>query len=485
MARFLPNSLVAAALMASAATVAPVFMAQPALAYHDDYGGAQISFQVFYDRLAPYGSWFESGRWGYVWQPEDVGPDFRPYYNGHWVYTDRYGWYWVSGDPWGDIAYHYGRWVYDPDDGWLWVPGYVWAPAWVVWREGDGVTGWFPMPPDDGFYDGDEDYNGYRPVDDYYGYDRWYGPSFNVTFFSLFIFVDNDHFGDEHFHHFIRRDFDRHDTFVSTHDQTNITVVNNFVVNKGVDPQRMQGRNGRSFRTVRLEDVERPDAPRPVPVAMGRQIHHREVQERADFKPRWMQQGGTLHESPFKAHAQPKPMQTVPENGPQTKSKPFFAPQNREQGTPPERRFEERRRHETPENASPSDNSAMPQIITPSSEPERRNRFERPEAPQSSVHPDVPAQRFEHFAPPQNAEPRQEAPVRRFERHESPPDAVSPQMPVQRLEHAVPPPEQVERRGRGEGPPAGDQAPREERRHDNNPQGDENPREHRRHNPEF
>ena len=96
---------------------------------------ASIGFDSFHRELANYGDWFYSDRWGEVWRPgaQDRDPDWRPYWAGHWVDTDEYGWTWISDEgDWGDITYHYGRWVYDPDDGWLWLPGYVWSPAWVV-----------------------------------------------------------------------------------------------------------------------------------------------------------------------------------------------------------------------------------------------------------------------------------------------------------------------------------------------------------------
>ena len=32
----------------------------------------------------------------YVWVPRNVGPYWRPYTVGRWVFTDRYGWMWVS-----------------------------------------------------------------------------------------------------------------------------------------------------------------------------------------------------------------------------------------------------------------------------------------------------------------------------------------------------------------------------------------------------
>ena len=81
-----------------------------------------------------------------------VPPDWRPYQYGHWVYTDEWGWYWVSDDAeadWGWVIYHYGRWAFERGLGWFWVPGDEWAPAWVDWRYGDEYVGWAPLPPDE------------------------------------------------------------------------------------------------------------------------------------------------------------------------------------------------------------------------------------------------------------------------------------------------------------------------------------------------
>ena len=47
-----------------------------------------VSFQVFYDQLSPYGEWVNYPNWGYVWIP-DAGADFVPYSTqGHWILTD-------------------------------------------------------------------------------------------------------------------------------------------------------------------------------------------------------------------------------------------------------------------------------------------------------------------------------------------------------------------------------------------------------------
>jgi DNA segregation ATPase FtsK/SpoIIIE-like protein len=105
-----------------------------------------VSFQVFYDALSPYGQWVDYRDYGYVWIP-DVGPDFAPYStDGYWTLTD-YGWTWVSDYEWGWAPFHYGRWSYDNYYGWLWVPENEWGPSWVNWRRADGYYGWSPMEP--------------------------------------------------------------------------------------------------------------------------------------------------------------------------------------------------------------------------------------------------------------------------------------------------------------------------------------------------
>jgi hypothetical protein len=105
----------------------------------------------FQDALDQYGEWRRDPRYGDIWVPTGLSRDWRPYENGHWVYTDDWGWYWVS-DPqeedFGWVTYHYGRWANDRRIGWFWVPGDEWAPAWVDWRYGDGTVGWAPLPPD-------------------------------------------------------------------------------------------------------------------------------------------------------------------------------------------------------------------------------------------------------------------------------------------------------------------------------------------------
>jgi hypothetical protein len=107
---------------------------------------ANVSFQVFYDNLDPYGRWVDYDNYGYVWIPYTRG-DFAPYStNGYWVNT-AYGWAWMSSYSWGWAPFHYGRWGYNNALGWFWVPGYEWGPAWVNWLQADGYYGWSPIGP--------------------------------------------------------------------------------------------------------------------------------------------------------------------------------------------------------------------------------------------------------------------------------------------------------------------------------------------------
>jgi len=108
---------------------------------------AEVSFDFFFDALAPHGDWIDVGGYGSCWRPRGVGADWRPYSDGYWSYTDG-GWTWVSYEDFGGIVYHYGRWADVDGEGWCWVPDSQWAPAWVSWRSNDDYIGWAPLPPE-------------------------------------------------------------------------------------------------------------------------------------------------------------------------------------------------------------------------------------------------------------------------------------------------------------------------------------------------
>ncbi|MGB6221174.1 DUF6600 domain-containing protein [Haloferula sp.] len=106
-------------------------------------------FSLFYDELEPYGDWFETPDYGYVYQPTVViqNQSWRPYVHGRWVCSNL-GWTWRSDEPFGWATFHYGRWALLAGRGWCWVPGSEWAPSWCAWREGNGHVGWAPLPPE-------------------------------------------------------------------------------------------------------------------------------------------------------------------------------------------------------------------------------------------------------------------------------------------------------------------------------------------------
>jgi hypothetical protein len=163
--------------------------------YEDSY----VSYNDFYQNLAPYGQWIEDPQYGYVWSPNEDG-SFRPYYTaGHWVMTD-YGNTWVSDYPWGWACFHYGRWTYDSYYGWLWIPGSDWGPAWVSWRQGDGFYGWAPLGPGFSFGASDREYScpndwwvfippQYMYTGNYYRY--WSGPRGNSHIIHNTSFTNN------------------------------------------------------------------------------------------------------------------------------------------------------------------------------------------------------------------------------------------------------------------------------------------------------
>ena len=111
--------------------------------------GADVSIDFFYDNLSG-GNWIDVEGYGYGWQPDlsVSDPNWRPYSDGYWAYTD-YGWTWISYEDFGWATYHYGRWASLADYGWVWFPGedLDWGPAWVSWRTGGDYIGWAPLPP--------------------------------------------------------------------------------------------------------------------------------------------------------------------------------------------------------------------------------------------------------------------------------------------------------------------------------------------------
>jgi hypothetical protein len=198
-----------------------------------------VSFQVFYDQLSPYGQWIDYSNYGYVWIP-DAGADFVPYStDGHWVLTD-YGWTWASDYIWGWATFHYGRWSYADSFGWFWIPDNEWGPAWVNWRQADGYYGWSPMEP---------------------------GISVSMSFGRSYD-SNNDHWL------FVRNnDFERtdiHNYYVNSSDRNRIvrnsTVINTTYIDRsrhttyvsGPTRESVQSATGRTIRPLSIQENNKP-----------------------------------------------------------------------------------------------------------------------------------------------------------------------------------------------------------------------------------
>jgi hypothetical protein len=217
------------------------------------------SYGTFYRKLEPYGAWRETSDYGYVWQPRaaEESRGWRPYTNGHWVYTDA-GWTWISDEPFGWATYHYGRWMRLRNVGWVWVPGTEWAPAWVSWRTSNEYVGWAPLPPEARF----DRRRGIRNWADSY-YDI--GP-------DQYSFVPGGEFGSERIERAVVP-VERNVTIVNeTTNVTNITYSNTTVVNQGPNYEQWRSRGQRPIQRYRLERRTQTGDETAPPVVRGEMI---------------------------------------------------------------------------------------------------------------------------------------------------------------------------------------------------------------------
>lgn len=100
-----------------------------------------IDFDIFYLETLSYGTWSANETHRYVFQPKNTGPNWRPYREGRWIYTDH-GWTWRGKEPWSWATDHYGFWTRRGVSGWAWVPGIYWLPATVEWIQAGDYVGW-------------------------------------------------------------------------------------------------------------------------------------------------------------------------------------------------------------------------------------------------------------------------------------------------------------------------------------------------------
>ena len=200
---------------------------------------ATASYDTFYTQLDRYGDWRETSDYGYVWQPRQAqSRTWRPYTDGHWVYTDV-GWTWVSEEPFGWATYHYGRWTRLRNIGWVWVPGDEWAPAWVSWRKSNDYVGWAPLPPEARFDRGTGIHNW---SDSYYDV----GP-------DQYCFVETKQFGAPRLENAVIPS-ERNVTIVNqTTNVTNITYNNTTIVNQGPSYDEIRTQTQQPIERLRLE----------------------------------------------------------------------------------------------------------------------------------------------------------------------------------------------------------------------------------------
>jgi len=201
---------------------------------------ATASYSTFYTKLEPQGVWRETSTYGYVWQPREAqeSRSWRPYTNGHWVYTDA-GWTWVSEEPFGWATYHYGRWTRLRNIGWVWVPGDEWAPAWVSWRKSDDYIGWAPLTPAARF---DRARGIHNWADSYYDI----GP-------DQYCFVSTNELGAPRVERVILPP-ERNVTIVNqTTNVTNISYNTTNIVNQGPNYDELHSRTNQRIPRLRLE----------------------------------------------------------------------------------------------------------------------------------------------------------------------------------------------------------------------------------------
>jgi len=201
---------------------------------------AELDIGYTYDYLSGYGTWVSYEPYGYVWCPRHMGYRWRPYSEGHWVWTD-YGWTWIDDSEWGWVPFHYGRWGWDADLGWYWVPGTVWGPAWVTWRSSDLYVGWAPIPP------GVE----LRPGVDF--------AALSVRIPGNFwIFVGGSHFLDQDIHPYVLP-YERNLTIIDyTTIQNHYSFQGDRFVNGGVPVDTVRRLTRRDVPRYGLEDSRQP-----------------------------------------------------------------------------------------------------------------------------------------------------------------------------------------------------------------------------------
>lgn len=370
----------------------------------------EVSIQVFYDQLSPYGQWVSDPEYGYVWIPDATG--FFPYKtSGYWVNTD-YGWTWVSSYPWGWAPFHYGRWGWSRAYGWFWVPGTEWAPAWVVWSSSPDYFGWAPLAPG-------------------IGIDVVIGGGYHISD-RRWVFCDAHYFGrPDIYRHYVPRANNvtivRNATFIREqyHDRGRGTTffygprgadvrritgapVRRYAIHEGSAPGHSMGRNNLTIYRPRVENGGGGHA--PAHVSNANEIRPRGGNSR---NPQSGNQAPARQQAPAPQRQAPAPQNNQPPRN--DKQQPAPAPQqnNRPQRNDYYRQPETHDYYGSPRNGSPQNNRPQQQ---PQNNPGRSNwrqQNTQPAQPPQNPAPQ-PQQRYQPAPQPQQPQrmeqPRMEQP---------------------------------------------------------------------------
>jgi hypothetical protein len=202
----------------------------------------------FYSSLSPHGEWIELEAGFRVWRPLHMHPQWRPYLLGRWVWTDEYGWYWMSSEPFGWVTYHYGRWYNDDYYGWVWMPDDVWGPAWVEWRYDDDYIGWAPLPP-------------YATFSISFGLrftTHWSAPA------HYWNFVRYNHFGNN-IHHRDIAPMERTRRLIrTTRSGLSYEVNNNRIINRGIDRAIIERRGNVRISSAEIQEMHEQSGERMI-----------------------------------------------------------------------------------------------------------------------------------------------------------------------------------------------------------------------------
>jgi hypothetical protein len=409
-------------------------------------GRASVDLGFFYDDLASYGNWIERPNYGWVWTPRDVSSNWRPYQDGHWVWTDD-GWTWLTDESYGWATYHYGRWYQDPEIGWSWVPGQDWAPAWVSWQEGSNYIGWAALPPG-------------------VNYSASYGGGYGNYAYGIapttYVFVEERNFLAPRVVDYVVPQTRAVTVFRDTRNITTYRSVNNRIFNQGVQVDRIQQVVGRPVQRYQLADLGASSGGHRAQVQGNRVAFFRpQVQKTANVQPpsaRPVARKAVVDASQFRASHPDRAGRAQAAGAQPQASRPAVQPRpNQDQGYQRQGRQGQGTQVQGSQNQGsqnqgnqgqrpvrqPRTQTGQGQSQTPAAQPQQQPRQPRqPRQPQARQ-PEVQQQQ----QPPQarQRQPRTQAPDQQPPQRQRPPQAEPQPQRQQRPPQAEPQPQRQQR----------------------------------------